>query len=358
MKNIVAYAAMNNRENMVRLNGNESYLPLSNEFVMELNSALQGIDLHRYPDSECSELKSAYASYSNISIDNIIVGNGSDEMISLVIASNIKKGKRVLTLDPDFPMFDFYTTLNQGKLIKYKCKDNGEFDLQDFIQYGRDNEVDFIIFSRPNNPTGYSLTNIDIIKILEEFPEVNVVVDEAYYEFIDETIADEINNYNNLYITRTLSKAWGLAALRIGFLISNKSNIELMKQYKTPYNVSLISQSIGTKLLQNPERVLNNVRDIKGERDKFFHELKEIERESSIEIRFYPSRANYIFGRTNYIEALIKALENKDIVIRTFNDNSFRITVGSTYENQRVIKAIKSAFVYEGELIYGEEDIQ
>lgn len=332
----------------IRLNGNESSIAIDEKNLFKVISLMKSIELNRYPETEGLRVREGYAKYADVKAENIIMGNGSDEMLALIIGATISKGKKILTLDPDFSMYDFYCSLNDGELIKYRGKEDGSFDVQDFIICGIKNNVDLIMFSNPNNPTGFALNNEKILEILKAFPNIKVVVDEAYYEFNKESMIGYIDKYKNLLVTRTLSKAWGLAAIRVGFLIANQENIKKLNNYKVPYNVNSLSQIVAENMLENTERVKINAELTIKEREKLFKSLKTLENESSLKISFYKSSANYIFGRTDYKDALIKALNNKGIVIRSFNDNSFRITVGSEFENNKVLETIRKAFVYNG----------
>ncbi|MGL5353906.1 MAG: histidinol-phosphate transaminase [Clostridium sp.] len=347
MKEVNVYSNVANVKG-VRLNGNESYISLDEKNTFKIMTAMKNIELNRYPDTEGLKVREAYSKYANVKAENIIMGNGSDEMLSLVIGSTIGKGKKLLTLNPDFSMYDFYVTLNDGEIIKHKVNEDGSFNVQDFIMTGIVNNVDLIMFSNPNNPTGFAVSSENIIDILKAFPNKKVVIDEAYYEFNKESVVNYINEYKNLIVTRTLSKAWGLAAIRVGFLIANEELVKELNNYKVPYNVNSLSQVVAENMLQNIERVRINSDVIIKEREKLFSKLKVLQDESSLEIKFYKSCANYIYGRTNYKDALIKALNNKGIVIRDFNDNSFRITVGSEFENNKVVETIRKAFVYTG----------
>lgn len=349
MKSVNVYeSAMNSRG--IKLDGNESYIALDEKYIFKIMTSIKGIELNRYPETEGIKVIESYAEYANVKVENIIVGNGSDEMLALVISATIASGKKLLTLNPDFSMYDFYTSLNGGQIIKYKGNEDGSFNVKDFIKCGIDNSVDLIMISNPNNPTGFALENEGVIEILKAFPNIKVVIDEAYYEFNKESVVEYINEYKNLLVTRTLSKAWGLAAIRVGFLIGNEELITQLNNYKVPYNVSSLSQIIAENVIRDSKRVRLNSDLIIKEREKLFLKLKLLEKESSLEIKFYKSAANYIFGRTNYKEALIKALNNKGIVIRSFYDDSFRITVGSEFDNNKVVETIRKAFVYEREV--------
>ena len=347
--NIYGNADISENSEEIKLNGNEISIALDEQEVLKIIKLINNVELNRYPDTEGVKVREGYAKYANVKAENIIMGNGSDEVLSLVIGATIGKGKKILTIDPDFSMYDFYSSLNDGEIIKYKVNEDGSFNVRDFIIFGINSDVDLIVFSNPNNPTGFTLSNEDIIEILKAFKETKVLVDEAYYEFNKESVVEYINEYENLLVARTLSKAWGLAAIRVGFLIANEQLISELNNYKVPYNVNSVSQVIAEKMLGNIERVVVNSNTVIKERERLFLNLKSIQEETSLEIKFYKSSANYIFGRTNYKERLMKALNNNGIIIRDFKDDSFRITVGSEFENDKIVEIIRSAFVYRGE---------
>lgn len=329
----------------VRLNSNESYMDMDSDIVREMKNSLANIELHRYPENDMEQIRELYAKYAGSEAGNIIIGNGSDEMLQLVISSFMGNGKKMLTLNPDFIMYDFYTSLFGGEVKKYNLNDDIEFKLDDFIRNGKENNVDLIMFSNPNNPTGLVLTPKEIVKLLENFPDKIVVVDEAYYEFNGSSMIPYINKYKNLIVTRTLSKAWGLAAIRVGFLITNKDTVKLLSQKKIPYTISSYSQAIALTALKYPERVMENSKKIIDQREILFKELKKIEKNTSMNIKFYPSKGNFIFGRTTHKKMLLKGLSDSGILIRNFPNDTFRITIGSPLENNKVVEEFRKIFI-------------
>lgn len=333
-------------EYIMNLDSNETYLEMDDKILVNMKSCLTNVQLHRYPDNNMKTIKELYAHYAGTESKNIIVGNGSDEVIELVISKVIKQKKKALSLGPDFVMYDFYVSRFGGKLINYDVGSSMSFNVNEFIELGKKENVDLIVFSNPNNPTGIAIDLEEIIKILEAFEDKTVLVDEAYYEFYGKTMIPYINKYRNLVVTRTLSKAWGLASLRVGFLISNEENVSELINYKRPYTISSFSQDLASIVLKYHKDVLENANLIIEQREEFYENLKEIEKNAAMRIQFYPSKGNYIFGRTRHKEALIKGLENNGIVIRNFEDDTFRISVGSPMQNRKVIKAIKRIFVY------------
>lgn len=350
IKDIGVYSVNNNEK--IRLNGNENPAGYSEEEIKNIVSALLKVELNRYPNSDGDKVREAYANTLGLTKENLIVGNGSDEMINLVISKNISKGDKVLTLSPDFVMYDFYTYLNEGNLIKYNIDLKNGVNIDKFINKGLEEDVKVVMFSNPNNPTGYGFKIDEIKKVLNAFRDKVVLVDEAYFEFYGETMVPFINEYDNLIVTRTLSKAWGLAAIRVGFLISKAENIKELEKYKTPYNVNSISQEIAIEVLKDEKRFKENLNMIIEEREKLYNSLLNIcERanEKDIDIKFYESKANFIYGKSTEKEKIIKILNSNDILIRNFNDDSFRITVGLPNENKKVLNLIEKA-LFGGEV--------
>ena len=349
MKKINSYSNVVNNDIGIRVNANESHKNINDVELRDIIQEITKVKFNRYPDDQCNELREIYGKVIGVNKDNLIAGNGSDEMISLIISSQITKKKVVLTIDPDFSMYDFYTSVSDGVIKKYNTEKDGAFSVNKFINFGKKLSPKLIIFSNPNNPTGHVISNEDILYILDSFKDSLVVVDEAYYEFYGQSMISYIEKYKNLVVTRTLSKAWGLAALRVGFLIANKDLIEELSKSKVPYNLNTISQVIATNILRHPERILENVEELVYERERLYKNLKNIEERSNKRIIFYKSKANFIFGRSIIKDELKNVLENKGILIRYFNDNSFRITVGSPLENDLVVNVIGNAILCKEE---------
>ncbi|SHI91575.1 histidinol-phosphate aminotransferase [Clostridium cavendishii DSM 21758] len=332
------YFEVDNKEH-VKLNANEN--PYK---IYELTKSLEDYELNRYPDNDALLLRETYGKCIGIKKENILAGNGSDEMINLIISSYISKGDTVITLEPDFSMYDFYTRRQGGNITKYKFFSGGnKFNIDEFISFAKSNNPRLIIFSNPNNPTGNVIDEVDIFKMLIEFEDIKVVIDEAYVEFYGKSMVSNIEKYPNLIIIRTLSKAWSMAALRVGFLIANNATIEEIKGNKVPYNINSISQSLATELLKYEETFKKNLDLIFRERKKVYKELVLLQEKYKI-FKVYPSKANFIYGQFNgkYILNFLKELEFNNIKIRSFKDNYFRITIGSFNENKILIEVIKN----------------
>lgn len=320
----------------IYLNANESRINISKEALAEIHQMIDEVAFQRYPDESNEEIIKAYSEVSGIDENKLMAGHGSDEMLGFMISYFLGNNKKAYTLSPDFSMYDYYCGMQNATLIKYPTNEDGSFDIESFIKKGLENNIDMILFSNPNNPSGHACGNEDLIKIVKAFKNIPVIIDEAYGEFNDESMLAYLDTYDNLYITRTLSKAYGLASLRLGFLISNENNIRKLKKLGVPYNISTLSQKIGVIVLKDKQRIKTNVEMIKANREKLYLALSQYE-----VIQVYPSKANYLYGKSVYKEQLLKLLHEAGIVIRDFkNSNYFRITIGDEKENALVIKVV------------------
>lgn len=333
-------------KNSIKLNSNEVFMEVDEKIKMKIKTALNTMEFNRYPSDDMSTIKKLYAEYAKIKPENIIVGNGSDEILELIIGNIITDDKKVLTLAPDFVMYDFFTNRFKGDLIKYNIDIDLKFNVDEFIELGKKENVDLILFSNPNNPTGIAISKQEIIKILKAFNDKTVIIDEAYYEFNGESVVSCINEYKNLMVTRTLSKAWGLAALRMGFLIADESRVQSLMKDKVPYTISSFSKLAAEIILKYPDKPIENAKIIIEQRDYLYEELKNIQKEAALHIEFFESKSNYIYGKTKHKGILLKGLEDSGICIRNFEGNGFRITVGSPRQNKKLVETLKKVFVY------------
>ena len=197
------------------------------------------------------EVCTLYAQYANVKSINVMAGNGSDECIQIIANTFLNTGDKVAVQSPDFSMYGLYTKVAGGIPIEFPLNEELKLDVEGFISMANREKVKIVFLSNPNNPTGGIIKREDIIKIIEGCKCI-VVIDEAYFEFYGQTVVDKIEAYENLIVLRTCSKI-GLAAIRLGFLITNSILMEELKKVKPPYNVNAITQSIACVILKNPE---------------------------------------------------------------------------------------------------------
>ncbi|MBU3185790.1 histidinol-phosphate transaminase [Clostridium estertheticum] len=321
----------------VRLNANESFSNLDFETRKEIGKAIENSIYNRYPDPESLEVCDLYAKYANVLGINVMAGNGSDECIQIIAHTFLNTGDKVAMQSPDFSMYGLYTKVAGGIPIEFPLGPELELDVDGFISMANNEKVKIVFLSNPNNPTGNIIKREDIIKIIEGCKCI-VIIDEAYFEFYGESILDKIDFYDNLIVLRTCSKI-GLAAIRLGFMITNNVLMSELKKVKPPYNVNSITQSIACVILKKPEIICSNVKNILAERVYLWEKLSCISG-----IKLYKAKANFILVEVpNALETKEKLLK-QSINVRCFTSgkllNCLRITIGSREENNCLLKNI------------------
>ena len=296
-------------------------------------------ELNRYPDPHQKELKKSISKLKSISEKNIFIGNGSDEVIDLTYRIFCNPGKdKAIILSPTYGMYEVSAEINDIEIIKVPLNDKFQIDWNSLEKYFSNDTIKLLFICSPNNPTGNTIDNIE--NIIEKFKGI-VFVDEAYNDFSDApSLINKINQYPNLIVSQTFSKAWALAAVRTGVAYSNSDIIALLNKVKPPYNVSTLNQNAVIESLLNYTEFVKRKNSILEQKEwliKQFGQIKSI-------IKIYPSNANFILIETRNASALYNELINKKIITRNRNNlvkNCIRITVGSQIENEILIKALK-----------------
>jgi histidinol-phosphate aminotransferase len=297
-------------------------------------------ELNRYPDPKQWELKKKLSEIKNIAIENIFIGNGSDEVIDLAYRIFCEPGKnKALTFTPTYGMYDVSAGINDVDLIKVPLKNDFQIDFDAIGNYLKDENVKIVFICSPNNPTGNNIDNIE--KIIENFKGI-VFIDEAYIDFSDaDSFSKKIKEYPNIIISQTFSKAWGLAAARVGTAYANKTIIDLYNKVKPPYNVSKLNQDEAMRTLLAVDNFENNKNIILEERKRLIEKLSTL---STVK-KIYPSDANFILIEVDDANTLYETLVAAKVITRNRNGvvkNCLRITVGSEVENERLVEVIKA----------------
>lgn len=300
-------------------------------------------DYNRYPDPLQMELKNALARLKNIDVSNIGIGNGSDEIIDHIIRIFCRPGiDNVITTPPTFRMYGVASAINDTAVREVLLKEDFQLDIP-AISNAIDQHTKLIFLCSPNNPTGNLLHRKDIEILLERFNGI-IVIDEAYFDFSgDRSFIELISTNNNLIVLQTLSKAWGLAGLRIGAAFAAPEIIGYLTKVKTPYNVSSLTQQLAIEALQNKSGIENWIRQLVAQRNQL---AKTLEAFSFIK-KVYPSDANFLLVRVANASKLYDYLLSQKIVVRNQSsqpllDNCLRITVGTPAENESLIKSLKN----------------
>ena len=239
----------------VRLDANESFLPLPPAILEEAQALLSTIDFNRYPDPAAGELCAAFAACYGVSPELVVAGNGSDELITVLFEAFLQKGEAFATLEPDFSMYAFNGHLHEARHIPLQKGPDFRLDIDKLIETCHNEEVKLLIFSNPCNPTSLVCPREDLRRLITSLPNTLVVLDEAYMDFSDQSMLPEVERFDNLIILRTCSKAFGMAALRLGFAVCQKPLADALRAVKSPYNVNSLSQAVGAAVLRHREEL-------------------------------------------------------------------------------------------------------
>lgn len=296
---------------------------------------------NRYPDPYQNKLKNKLSQIKNIPIEKIFVGNGSDEIIDHIYRIFCNPGKdKAMFFSPTFGMYQVAAELNEVEIIDIPLTSNFQINIEEAKKYFNDENLKVIVICSPNNPTGNNIHPKDINFILENFKGI-IAIDEAYIEFTNQnSYLDKIDHYPNLVIFQTLSKAWGIAGVRVGMAYSNPEIIQLLNKVKHPYNISVLNQKAAIKALSQKEEFEKRRKIIFSEKEKIRKELEKL----SIVTKIYPSDTNFFLVEFKEANLIFHELLNQKIIVRnqtTKIHNSIRITVGSPEENEKLITVLK-----------------
>lgn len=297
---------------------------------------------NRYPDPQQTILKQRLAEIKNVNSNQIFLGNGSDEVIDLAFRIFCEPNKdKALTFTPTYGMYEVSANINAVELIKVPLNIDFQIDRNSVQPYFADANLKLIFICSPNNPSGNLIISEDIEFILENFNGI-VILDEAYVDFCPEaSFAEKLLRYPNLIISQTLSKAWGLAGLRLGIALMSEELVALHNKVKAPYNVSSVNQQVALEILSKTAEFQENVETILTEKAKLIQELQMIK----IVKKIYPSDANFLLVEVKNANEVYLQLIEKQIIIRNRNsviENCVRITIGTADENRKLINALKT----------------
>lgn len=300
-------------------------------------------NFHRYPDPLQWQLKQELSKIKGVPPQNIFIGNGSDEVVDIAFRIFCEPGKdNVIICPPTYGMYKVCADINDIEVREVLLTEDFQLDVEEILSASNENSKLLFICS-PNNPTGNNLDRIDIEFLLNNFRGI-IIIDEAYINFSrQKTFIAELTEYENLLVMQTLSKAWGLAALRLGLGFASEKMIDLFNKVKPPYNINRASQELGIKALANINEVNQNIKNIVEQRNWLLRQLQQF---NFVKI-IYASDANFILVKVHDADKLYQYLLLNRIIVRNRSkeplcENCIRITVGTKEENQTLIKALNS----------------
>lgn len=313
-------------DNMIFLDANEN--PFNN-------------GLNRYPDPYQNELKALLATKKSLAKDQILIGNGSDEVLDLIFRVFCEPNvDNVITLPPTYGMYEVLANTNAVNIKKVNLESDFQIDVPKILNTA-DKNTKLVFVCSPNNPTANSIATARIEELLMSFNGI-VVIDEAYIDFSDkDSWTQRLHEFPNLIVTQTLSKAYGLAGIRLGICYASKDIVATLNKIKPPYNINALTQKEAINALKNA-KVFEDVKALKQQRVWLAEALKNI----SFVATIYPSDANFILIKVDDANKRYKQLINNKIVIRNRSnqpmcDNCLRITVGTPEENKKLIETLE-----------------
>jgi histidinol-phosphate aminotransferase len=299
-------------------------------------------DYNRYPDPYQHELKTAISEIKQIPKENILLGNGSDEVLDLIFRAFCEpKEDEIITMPPTYGMYQVLANLNDIKAVNVPLKEEFQIDVSSVLS-SINKHTKLIFICSPNNPSGNLLQINDIKTILDEFSGL-VVIDEAYIDFAaNSSFISELNDFPNLIITQTFSKALAHAGIRVGMCFASERIISVLNKIKPPYNINQLSQKKALEVVQNFENYLFQVEIVKSEREILSEQFKHI---TWIE-HIYPSQSNFLLCKVDNANYRYKQLLEQKIVVRNRTnqhlcENCLRFTVGTPEQNQTLLKVLK-----------------
>ena len=297
---------------------------------------------NRYPDPLQWELKKKIAAIKHVAPENMLLGNGSDECIDLLIRAFCDPQKdNILICPPTYGMYEVYAHINDVKVKEVPLLPDFQLNLEG-VENAIDAQTKIIFLCSPNNPTGNSLEREDIEIVLNNFEGI-VVVDEAYINYSrHRSFISELKDYPNLVVMQTFSKAWGLAALRLGMNFASTEIIDILNKIKPPYNINQATQELALKALDHLEDVNTMIKETVKEREVLVKELAQLPYVKKV----YPSDANFVLARMEQATSVYNYLKEQGIIVRNRSnvilcEDCLRITVGTPEQDQQLIQVMK-----------------
>ena len=313
------------------------------EVFLDANENPYNEPLNRYPDPLQNELKSSVSFVKNVPVDNIFLGNGSDEPIDLVFRIFCRPQiDNVVAIAPTYGMYEVCANINDVEYRKVRLGDNFKMNAEDLLQ-ATDANTKLIFICSPNNPTGNAFPREEILKVINNFEGI-VVIDEAYSDFCNlRPFRLDILKYPNIIVLNTFSKAYGCAAIRLGMAFASEQIIQLFNKVKYPYNVNLLTQNMAKQVLKDKDSIHQRIVLILKEREMLMSAVDKL----PITKKLYSTDANFFLVKVTDANAIYNYLVNKGIIVRNRNqvelcDNCLRITVGTKQENSQLLSALRT----------------
>jgi histidinol-phosphate aminotransferase len=331
----------------IKLDAMENPYLLPKNLRDEIARLVADAAINRYPDASASDLKAHILSVSNLpSGMDVLLGNGSDEIIQVLAMAVAKPGAVLMSVDPSFVMYKMIAAFTGMRYVGVPLSPDFSLDLQATLEVIKREKPELVFLAYPNNPTGNLFDAEAVKQVIQASPGL-VVVDEAYYAFASDSFIPQLAHFDNLLVMRTFSKL-GMAGLRLGFLAGSTAWLEQLEKLRLPYNVGVLPQLVASKLLQYHDVLLAQAESIKQERSRLISTLNAISG-----VKSYPSQANFILFRVAQATQIFEGLKQRGVLIKNLNGghpalmDCLRVTVGTPEENERFVVALKESIDHE-----------
>ncbi len=334
---------LKDRDFRIKLNQNESPYDLPRNLKKEILAEFSVLSWNRYPSYTNNKLKEKLAKTLDVDPSQLLIGNGSNELLQILISLVLPPKSKILIVTPTFLIYQQLAEIAEAEIFTLDFDENWQFPVAEILSLLKDKSITLTILCSPNSPTGCFLEESDLAQILEASTGL-VLLDEAYYEFTQAQYLKLQGSYENLIVSRTFSKAMGLAGLRIGYFMARTKLIQELSKAKLPYNLNIFSEFVASKLLDQRELLERNVEEIVTEKQKLSARLQEFQ-----QVTVFQSHANFLMIETPFPSAKVfEELHKRGILVRDISNyhprlaNKLRITIGTPAENQAFISELEA----------------
>lgn len=326
------------RSGKMRLDFNENTVGCAPQVVRALRRALNSEWLSRYPEYEQS--RKTLARFFGVSPEEMLLTNGTDDAIKMVCDTFVEEGDVLLVPAPTFPVFEFFHTAAGGRVVRVRYDENFRLPEEKLLA-ALNRRTRWVALANPNNPTGTMISQPDLKGLLRAAPNTIFLVDEAYYDFSGETVLPWIDKFQNLVVTRTFSKAFGLAALRLGCLFANAELAESLHRAQNPFAVNMPALAGACEAIQHGDYVRRYAETVRANRAAFCRRL------DALGVPYVPSAANFVLTRVGeQAPEIARRLREEGILVRDWSYDPhlmgyLRFTIGSTGQTRRLIEELE-----------------
>jgi histidinol-phosphate aminotransferase len=328
----------------VMISANENPRDVDLEIRREVEHAVRKVSLNRYPDPLANDLRDKIAEANGLDRDQVLLGNGGDELLFDFALAWGGPGRKFLNVPPTFSVYAYNALLTNTEVVEVPRRSDYSVDVDAVCERLAQGDIDFAIITSPNNPTGNLLTGGEVERILDA-SDALVMIDEAYFEFSRFTVRPSLEKHENLIILRTFSKAFSLAGVRIGYVLGSARVLDEFKKVRLPYSVDAVSQAIAGVIYEHRAQFEKGVDEIVAERERVIEALNAMDG-----VQAFPSSANYVLFRLDAARGIDggdvwQRLLDAGVLVRDFSrtprlENCLRVSIGSPEENTRFLEAL------------------